>query len=71
MVEEKKSVEQPASPEVETPESEPVEGATEVPEEKPAVDRSAYNCTNCRGEGLVDSVDGQVRCSNCGGTGKV
>lgn len=69
-------VEQPA---VETPEKEveskPGEQST-TPEAPttPEVDRSAYNCTNCGGEGLVaDGFEegGFVICPACQGTGKV
>ena len=37
----------------------------ETPEE--VVDRSAYNCPECSGEG----ISGNVICPKCGGTGKV
>lgn len=64
----------PATPTVEqTPPVAPVVPAAQQPTE-PAPDRSAYNCVPCKGEGLVTSPtdkDTLVRCSNCGGTGKV
>lgn len=34
-------------------------------------DRSAYNCVDCGGDGLVNDGNGDTRCSKCGGTGKV
>lgn len=38
----------------------------------PVVDRSAYNCPDCGGEGLKKAEDGTlVDCTNCGNTGKV
>ena len=36
------------------------------------VDRSAYNCPDCGGEGLKKAEDGSlVDCANCGNTGRV
>ncbi len=35
----------------------------------PQVDRSAYNCPDCGGEGLVNN--NTERCPKCGGTGKI
>lgn len=32
------------------------------------LNRSAYNCPDCKGEGLLDS---NTRCVSCGGTGKL
>lgn len=63
----------------ETPETqgalEPVEEATqpETTEEDstPAVDRAAFNCPPCKGDGLVGGVGEETRCPNCNGTGKV
>lgn len=40
----------------------------------PSVDRSAFNCPTCKGEGLITDVfeeGGLVRCPQCQGTGKV
>lgn len=34
----------------------------------PVADRSAYNCPDCKGEGLKSDTE---KCPNCGGTGKV
>lgn len=65
----------PATPTVEqTPPVAPVAPAVQQPTE-PAPDRSAYNCLDCKGEGLKLLPDGTYsqteRCTNCGGTGKV
>jgi hypothetical protein len=59
-----------------TPEApqEPTEEKPEAPVETPSVDRSAFNCPVCKGEGLVvdNFEEGNfVRCLNCQGTGKV
>jgi hypothetical protein len=56
----------PAQPKVKAPAKE----VTQTPVEKvvtPVADRSAYNCSTCKGEGLVSDQ----RCSVCNGTGKV
>lgn len=47
-----------------TPQTPPV---VETTQEQLTVDRSAYNCPLCGGEGL----DGAVICSRCAGTGKI
>lgn len=57
---------EPETPEV-APIEEPEEEKLEVSSDQPEVDRSAYNCEACGGEGLV----GEARCLNCHGTGKV
>ncbi|HEX9060840.1 MAG TPA: hypothetical protein VF941_11730 [Clostridia bacterium] len=54
-------------------ESQPVEetAAEPVLEAQPAApieDRSAFNCINCRGEGLLSQTE---LCPICNGTGKV
>lgn len=86
--EETPAAEVPATdPVVEAPVEQPQEEApvetqeqpvqeNEVPSEEPqapVVDRSAYNCTQCGGEGYIGSVTditGKI-CSACAGTGKV
>ncbi len=56
--------------EVETVADEVSEEATEeTPEVVETEDRSAYNCTNCEGRGLVEN-DTKL-CPQCVGTGKV
>lgn len=53
------------------PIKEEVEPVKEKPVKEKKVDRSAYNCPICAGEGLVKVNNIDDRCSNCGGTGKV
>lgn len=73
-MEEVKTPEEQAA--VETPEKavelEPVE-KVETPEGTPTpeADQSVFNCTNCKGEGLVGAVGEEARCASCNGTGKV
>lgn len=45
----------------------------EETEKKIEVDRSAFNCSNCGGEGLIwhEGAKRHERCPACSGTGKV
>lgn len=57
------------TPTVETTTAPVVEPVAPVaPQETVTSDRSAYNCPDCKGEGLKDE---NTKCPRCGGTGKV
>jgi DnaJ-class molecular chaperone len=52
----------------------PTDGDTNVESaEEETEDRSAFNCSQCNGEGLVwdEGAKRHERCPACGGTGKV
>lgn len=51
------------------PKDEVNEETSQVQHEEVHEDRSAYNCTDCKGEGLI-SQNGII-CATCHGTGKV
>lgn len=43
----------------------------DIVKEEKVDDRSAYNCQNCQGEGLVKVGMNLLKCPACNGTGKV